>query len=51
MTFSLTVMFRNRRSVWKVRPIPRRDDLVRRQPDEALAVEQDVAGVGPVDAR
>ena len=43
-------MFRNRRSVWNVRAIPRRRDLVRLQADDALAVERDVALVRPVDA-
>ena len=50
ITFSLTVMFRNRRSVWNVRAIPSRVILCGAQPDEAAAVEADVAAVGPVDA-
>ena len=50
ITFSLTLMFRNSRSVWNVRATPQLRDLVRRQPDDALAVEEDVAAVGRVDA-
>ena len=45
ITFSLTVMFRNSRSVWNVRAIPRSRDLVRLEPEEALAREADVARV------
>ncbi len=43
-------MLRKSRSVWNVRAIPRRGDLVRRQPDQRAVVEQDVPLVGLVDA-
>ncbi len=51
ITFSFTVMFRNSRSVWNVRAMPRRRDLCGARPTSDSAVEQDVALVGPVDAR
>ena len=43
ITFSLTDMFRKRRSVWNVRDDAALADLVRLQPDDALPVERDVA--------
>ena len=36
ITFSRTLMFRKRRSVWNVRAIPRLRDLVRLEADDAL---------------
>ena len=46
MTFSFTVMFRNSRSDWNVRADPTLRDLVRREPDDARPVEEDVAAAG-----
>ena len=50
ITFSLTVMFRNSRSVWKVRAMPLRVILFGGKPDDRLALEEDVALLGRVDA-
>ena len=49
-TFSSAVMFWNRRMFWKVRPMPRDGDRVRRLAGDVLAEEHDRPGRRLVDA-
>ena len=50
-TFSRTVIVLKSSRFWKVRAIPRRIDPVRRRREQALALEAELAGVRPVQAR